>query len=251
MFLDADDVGLGCGGCNVRAQAFCSIAGQEYRFPLHVPITVTLNNKTYLGLTSDLSPNGALYVGETMHALSLGDEVAVEVHLPNLIVRDTAATTFVKTTQTGSVSEMSIGLRFNWSVQGNTGALETFLFGSRLQLEMGGLRETETPPLTRLAEIIRRGESQSTVPANWAAGLLMQLLRTGMLPVAIATIEGAAPLLFSSIELDHSASITLRQPNAGKKGQQRDQAIRLTPTGRVTSPTGDFHLYNTAAHRAA
>lgn len=223
----------------------------EYRFPLHVPITVTFNNKTYLGLTSDLSPNGALYVGEAMPALSLGDEVAVEVHLPNLLVRDTAGASFVKATRTGAASEMSIGLRFNWTVHGNTGALETFLFGSRLQLEMGGLRETETPPLTRLAEILRRGESRSSVPANWAAGLLMQPLRTGMLPVAIATIEGAAPLLFSSIELDHSSSATLRQPNTGQKRRQRDQAIRLTPTGRVTSPTGDFHLYNIATHSAA
>jgi cellulose synthase (UDP-forming) len=223
----------------------------EYRFPLRLPVTLTFRDRTYLGLTSDLSPNGALYIGEAIPQLKLGDEVGVAVHLPNLIVRDTAMATSVKRPQTGRAHGMSVGLHFKWATHGNTGALETFLFGSRLQLEMGSLRETETPPLTRLAEILRREEGKASIAQNWAAGLLMQPLSLGVLPVAIATIEGAAPLLFSSIELDLNLGATLRQPAMDPAGHAADQRIRLTPTGRLTTPTGDFHLYNIAPHSAA
>ncbi|WP_115683533.1 glycosyltransferase [Cupriavidus taiwanensis] len=223
----------------------------EYRFPLRVPATLSVDGKTCLGLTADLSPNGALYLGEAMPGLALGDVVEVAVHLPNLVVHDTAIATFVKASRPGAAYGMSVGLRFNWSAQGNTGALETFLFGSRLQLEMGALRETETPPLTRLAEILGRHGGSPSAAYSWAAALLMQPLRVGMLPVAIATIDGAAPLLFSSIELDLSAGATLRQTMAAQAGAVQEQAVRLTPTGRVTTPTGDFHLYNIAPHSAA
>ncbi|WP_232431504.1 PilZ domain-containing protein [Cupriavidus sp. UYPR2.512] len=223
----------------------------EYRFPLHVPVMLTVHDRTYLGLTSDLSPNGALYTGEAIPKLTLGDVVGVAVHLPNLIVRDTATTTSVKPSRPGSAKGMSVGLHFNWAAYGNTGALETFLFGSRLQLEMGTLRETETPPLTRLAEILHRDKGKASIGQSWAAGLLMQPLRVGMLPVAIATIDGAAPLLFSSIELDLNSGATLRQTTTDHGGNAADQMIRLTPTGRLVTPTGDFHLYNIALHGAA
>ncbi|MNT89173.1 hypothetical protein D3C72_2298540 [compost metagenome] len=73
----------------------------------------------------------------------------------------------------------------------------------------------------------------------------MQPLRSGMLPVAIATIEGTAPLLFSSIELDLNPGTLLRQPAAG---QQTERTVNLTPTGKLTTPTGDFHLYQIAPH---
>lgn len=220
----------------------------EYRFPLRVPVTLTMHDKTYLGLTSDLSPNGALYIGEGIPPLTRGGNIDVAIHLPNLIVRDTAVATFIKGPGPGSTAGTSIGLNFNWEARGNTGALETFLFGSRLQLDMGNLRETETPPLTRLAELLRRDGKAPSIAQSWAAGLLMQPLRSGMLPVAIATIEGAAPLLFSSIELDLNVRATLRQPLGGKTAEE---TVSLTPTGRLITPTGDFHLYNIAPHGSA
>jgi cellulose synthase (UDP-forming) len=220
----------------------------EYRFPLRVPVTLTMHDKTYLGLTSDLSPNGALYIGEGIPPLTRGGNIDVAIHLPNLIVRDTAVATFIKGPGPGSTAGTSIGLNFNWEAHGNTGALETFLFGSRLQLDMGNLRETETPPLTRLAELLRRDGKAPSIAQSWAAGLLMQPLRSGMLPVAIATIEGAAPLLFSSIELDLNVRATLRQPLGGKTAEE---TVSLTPTGRLITPTGDFHLYNIAPHGSA
>ncbi|KWR88441.1 glycosyltransferase [Cupriavidus sp. IDO] len=220
----------------------------EYRFPLRVPVTLTMHDKTYLGLTSDLSPNGALYIGEGIPPLTRGGNIDVAIHLPNLIVRDTAVATFIKGPGPGSTAGTSIGLNFNWEARGNTGALETFLFGSRLQLDMGNLRETETPPLTRLAELLRRDGKAPSLAQSWAAGLLMQPLRSGMLPVAIATIEGAAPLLFSSIELDLNVRATLRQPLGGKRAEE---TVSLTPTGRLITPTGDFHLYNIAPHSSA
>lgn len=223
----------------------------EYRFPLRVPVTLTMQDKAYLGLTSDLSPNGALYVGEAVPALALGGVVDVAIHLPNLIVRDTAVATFVKPPNARPADGASVGLRFNWDARGNTGALETFLFGSRLQLEMGNLRETETPPLTRLAEILLRDGEGPSIVQEWAAGLLMQPLRAGVLPVAIATIEGAAPLLFSSVELDLTANATLRQTVAGPTPDAAEAVVRLTPTGRLATPTGDFHLYNIAPLDAA
>ncbi len=219
----------------------------EYRFPLHVPVTLAVDGKTYLGLTSDLSPNGALYVGEFVPGLAPGNAVDMLIHLPNLIVRDSALATFVGH-RGRDPHAVSIGLRFQWDARGNTGALESFLYGSRLQLEMGNLTETETPPLTRLAELLRREGGRPRFAQSWGAGLLLQPLRSGTLPVAIATLEGAAPLLFSSIELDLNSGATLRQPAAGSLS---DQTVSLIPTGRLRTPTGDFHLYNFTSHSTA
>ncbi|WP_011295801.1 glycosyltransferase family 2 protein [Cupriavidus necator] len=215
----------------------------EYRFPLRLPVTLEVNGETYLGLTSDLSPNGALYIGQRVPGLARGSTVDVLIHLPNLIVQDVAVATFVGNRTSDLGGAASVGLRFRWDARGNTGALETFLYGSRLQLDMGNLTETETPPLTRLAELLGRQGSGPLFAQSWAAALLMQPLRSGKLPVAIATIEGAAPLLFSSIELDLRASTTLRQGAAGKV---TEHTVNLTPTGRLSTPTGDFHLYNIA-----
>lgn len=220
----------------------------EYRFPLRLPVTIEVGGATFLGLTSDLSPNGALYVGQHVPELARGATVDVLIHLPNLIVQDVAVTTFVGHRSSGPGGPASVGLRFKWDARGNTGALETFLYGSRLQLEMGNLTETETPPLTRLAELLHRQGNGPLFAQSWAAGMLLQPLRSGMLPVAIATIEGAAPLLFSSIELDLRNGITLRQCAAGKL---TDQSVSLTPTGRLSTPTGDFHLYNITPHASA
>ncbi|EHP43430.1 cellulose synthase [Cupriavidus basilensis OR16] len=213
----------------------------EYRFPLRLPVTLTMQNKTYLGLTSDLSPNGALYIGQGVPPLTRGGVIDVAIHLPNLIVRDTAVATFIKGPGPSSPHGTSIGLHFNWDAQGNTGGLETFLFGSRLQLDMADFSEVETPPLTRLAELLRRDSTEPLIAQSWAAGLLTQPPRSGMLPVAIATIEGTAPLLFSSIELDLSAATTLRQAISGKTAESK---VSLTSTGKLSTPTGDFHLYN-------
>lgn len=213
----------------------------EYRFPLRVPVTLAVDGKTYLGLTSDLSPNGALYVGEPIPGLARDGTVSVLIHLPNLIVQDTAIATFVGHRSIDPAGAASVGLRFQWDARGNAGALESFLYGSRLQLDMGNLTETETPPLTRLAELLRREGSGQLFAQSWGAGLLVQPLRSGTLPVAIANIEGAASLLFSSIELDLNAGATLRQVAAGKLNEQ---TVSLTPTGRLNTPTGDFYLYN-------
>ncbi|WP_042886396.1 glycosyltransferase [Cupriavidus necator] len=232
----------------VFAHRHASNRRTEYRFPLRVPVTLTLDGDTRLGLTSDLSPNGALYIGEGVPGLSRGGMVDIAIHLPNLIVRDVAQATFVKAPAANTGAQTQIGLQFQWDKAGNTGALETFLYGSRLQLDMGNLTETETPPLTRLAELLRREGGGPSLAQSWAAGLLMQPLRSGMLPVAIATIEGTAPLLFSSIELDLNPGTLLRQPMAG---QQTERAVNLTPTGKLTTPTGDFHLYQIAPHMAA
>ncbi|MGN5476508.1 PilZ domain-containing protein [Cupriavidus basilensis] len=138
----------------------------EYRFPLHVPVTLAVDGKTYLGLTSDLSPNGALYVGEFVPGLAPGNAVDMLIHLPNLIVRDSALATFVGH-RGRDPHAASIGLRFQWDARGNTGALESFLYGSRLQLEMGNLTETETPPLTRLAELLRRESGRPRFAQSW------------------------------------------------------------------------------------
>jgi len=220
----------------------------EYRFPLRLPVTLAVDGTTYLGLTSDLSPNGALYVGQGVPGLARGSTVDVLIHLPNLIVRDVAVATFVGRRTSDPAGAASVGLHFRWDARGNTGALESFLYGSRLQLDMGNLTDTETPPLTRLAELLRREGGGPLFAQSWAPGLLMQPLRSGTLPVAIATIEGAAPLLFSSIELDLNAGATLRQPAAGSLTERN---VSLTPTGRLSTPTGDFHLYNITPHTTA
>lgn len=232
----------------VFAHRHASNRRAEYRFPLRVPVTLTLDGNAYLGLTSDLSPNGALYIGEGVPGLARGGMVDIAIHLPNLIVRDVAQATFVRDPAANTGAQTQVGLHFQWDKRGNTGALETFLFGSRLQLDMGNLTETDTPPLTRLAELLRREGGGPSLAQSWAAGLLMQPLRSGMLPVAIATIEGTAPLLFSSIELDLNPGTLLRQPAAG---QQTERTVNLTPTGKLTTPTGDFHLYQIAPHVTA
>ncbi len=222
----------------------------EYRFPLHVPVVLTVDSRFYLGLTSDLSPGGALYVGEVPPALVRDQHVAVAIHLPNLVVRDKAVATFVRHAgQAGAKGkqESAIGLHFLWEVEANTGALETFLFGNRLQIDMERIEEVASPPLTRLADALRQGGGRQSVAYRWMAGLLLVPQESAGLPVAIAHVDDAAPLLFSSVPIDAAGAAILRQQAAGAPSER---AVSLTPSGTLPTPTGDFHLYNVTSHAA-
>jgi len=216
----------------------------DYRFPLRIPLTLTMENQSFFGLTVDLSASGALYRGEAVPAQARETYVNVEVHLPNAVVRCNAGATFTPrrdvTGQEGCLIELSL----QWASPEARRTLDTFLFGSGLQFEMGRLTETQPPPLTRLASALRRDIRVPVSEHIWEPGLVAQTLNGGAIPIAVAyeRAPGHSPsMIASGIAFDMHKETVLRQRMAGRQAEQR---VSLSPAGMLDTPTGAIHLYH-------
>jgi cellulose synthase (UDP-forming) len=222
-------------------------AGGEYRFPLRIPLTLTMQNQSFFGLTVDLSASSALYRGEVVPELPSEANVDVEVHLPNAVVRCNAAATFTTRREADGQHDCLIELHLQWKSPEARRSLDTFLFGSSLQFEMGRLRERQTPPLTRLARALRRDARLPASDHIWEPGLLSQQGNGASLPIAVAYAKGetgnALSMIASGVAFDVRADTVLRQRIAGR---QSEQHISLSPAGMLETPTGAIHLYNAA-----
>ncbi|WP_316157609.1 glycosyltransferase [Cupriavidus sp. BIC8F] len=220
-------------------------AGGEYRFPLRIPLTLTMQNQSFVGLTVDLSASSALYRGEVVPALPREANVDVEVHLPNAVVRCNAAATFTSRREVAGQHDCLIELHLQWTSPEARRMLDTFLFGSSLQFEMGRLRERQAPPLTRLARALRRDASLPATDHIWEPGLLSQPWNGASVPIAVAYANGntghALSMVASGMAFDVHAETVLRQRIAGRQSEQR---ISLSPAGMLETPTGAIHLYS-------
>ncbi len=195
-------------------------ASGDYRFPLRIPLTLTMQNQSFFGLTVDLSASSALYRGEIVPALPREANVDVEVHLPNAVVRCNAAATFTSRREVAGQDDCLIELHLHWASPQARRTLDTFLFGSGLQFEMGRLRERQTPPLARLAKALRRDASQPASNHIWEPGLLSQQGHEASLPIAVAYAKGetghALSMIASGIAFDVRADTVLRQRITGR-----------------------------------
>jgi len=219
--------------------------GAEYRFPLRIPLTLTTQNQSFFGLTVDLSASSALYRGELVPALPQETSVEVEVHLPNAIVRCNASATFTPRCDGAGQDESLIELHLRWASPQARRTLDTFLFGSSLQFEMGRLRETQPPPLTRLASALRHDIRLPASEHIWEPGLVAQPLNGGAVPIAVAYEKGhsghALSMIASGTAFDMHKETVLRQRIAGRRAEQH---VSLSPAGRLETPTGAIHLYH-------
>jgi cellulose synthase (UDP-forming) len=224
-----------------------SRAGGDYRFPLRIPLTLTMQDQSFFGLTVDLSASSALYRGEVVPALPREAKVDVEVHLPNAVVRCDAAATFTSRQGVSGQEDCLIELHLQWASPEARRMLDTFLFGSSLQFEMGRLRERQAPPLARLASALRRDASLPPNDEIWEPGLLSQQGSDASSPIAVAYAKGEAghalSMIASGMAFDVGADTVLRQRIAGR---QSEQHISLSPAGMLETPTGAIHLYNAA-----
>jgi cellulose synthase (UDP-forming) len=160
----------------------------EIRFPLHIPITLKLQGKSFLGLTEDLSGSGALYHGEVPAQLSGESSPEVEIHLPNLAIRTKASVMFVGGDRSTADPDRTIGLCFSWTSADASRPLETFLSGSSLQFEQGGVIDQRTTLLTRLACGTPTGTDMLGARTHWAPGFLIQLHSGHPVPIAVASM---------------------------------------------------------------
>jgi len=222
----------------------------EYRFPLHMPMMLTLDGRSFLGLSEDLSASGALYHGEVPSRLSPESCPEVEIHLPNLVVRTKASVTFVGDDRGIAHSDRTIGLRFSWASADLSRPLETFLFGSSLQFEQGGVTDQRTTLLTRLARGTPINTSVLGAGSHWAPGFLNQSRDTHPAPVTVVSAvrdTGGMGWILSNGELDTSLDVFLHQRRAGSETTQR---LSLSLSGSLDTPTGQMHLYNVTSRHA-
>jgi len=222
----------------------------DYRFPLHIPIVLAVGGKSFLGLSEDLSASGALYHGEVPAGLSNGATPAVEIHLPNLVVRTTASVTFIGGDGGATNADRTIGLRFGWTSAEASRPLETFLFGSSLQFELGGVTDQRATLLTRLAYGARASTSVLSADTRWAPGFLTAAGAAHPIPVVVASLvrnTGNMLSVLSNAELDASSEAILRQRIAGRETAQR---VSLASSGSLDTPTGQIHLYNVTSRHS-
>jgi cellulose synthase (UDP-forming) len=222
----------------------------EYRFPLHIPMTLKFDGKSFLGLSEDLSASGALYHGEVPARSSRECSPEVEIHLPNLDIRTKASVTFVGGDRGTADPDRTIGLRFSWASADVSRPLETFLFGSSLQFEQGGVTDQRTTLLTRLARGTPASTSVLGAGTHWAPGFLIQLHSGHPVPVAVASTvrdTGNMQLVLSNVGLDTSLEAILRLRAGGSETTQR---VSLSPGGNLDTPTGQMHLYHVTSRHS-
>ncbi|MFL9860709.1 glycosyltransferase [Paraburkholderia madseniana] len=222
----------------------------EYRFPLHIPMMLTLDGRSCLGLSEDLSASGALYHGEVPVWLSPKSSPEVEIHLPNLVIRTKASVTFVGGDRGIANSDRTIGLRFSWASADLSRPLETFLFGSSLQFEQGGVTDQRTTLLTRLARGTPTSTSVLGAGTHWAPGFLIRSRDAHPVPVAVVSAvrdTGDMWWILCNGEFDTSQEVFLRQRQAGSETTQR---VSLGSSGSLDTPTGQMHLYNVTSRHS-
>ncbi|ACC71552.1 glycosyltransferase [Paraburkholderia phymatum] len=218
----------------------------EYRFPVHVPITLKLGHSECLGFTEDLSAAGALYKGAVLHDISQQSSVDVVVHLPNLVVPVPATVTFIWREGMKPGDQPALGLRFNWPNAQASAPLERFLFGSSLQFDLGQMTDQRPTFLARLSGQAAYADNTRGGDPRWSAARIDAGNPGQAVPVVIADdAHNGGILIISNCSLMESTESVELQTLDGA-GIDRRQ-VHLSPDGTLETPTGPMYLYNATA----
>jgi cellulose synthase (UDP-forming) len=222
----------------------------EYRFPVHVPITLKLQDTECLGLTEDLSAAGALYKGPVMQDVSRESLMGVTIHLPNLVVQVPATVTFIWREGVTSGDQPALGLRFNWPTARASASLERFLFGSSLQFDLGKMTDQRPTFLARLAGRPAYAYDARGGDTRWSAARIDAGDAGQTIPVVVAdgTHNGDLSIISNCSLMESAEGVELQTSNGVEYERRR---VCLSPDGMLETPTGPMYLYNATAPTGA
>lgn len=148
---------LGVAAAAIRyALRLAAFRRREYRFPLPVPFKVKLEPHGAMTRATDISPLGCRLSGEVAVRAAVGDVIHGELLLPTGVVAvDARVRSRTVPGEADGAGRAAIGCEFQWASVGDRLQLETFLFGSDLQLRLNGWEERVRTPVDRLADAFR------------------------------------------------------------------------------------------------
>ncbi|HSM10757.1 MAG TPA: PilZ domain-containing protein, partial [Lysobacter sp.] len=216
---------------------------REYRFPLPLPATLTLDGQAMLAVVDDISPAGCRVYGRFPPALCRDQQVTGMLHLPNVEVPFLATVAALIPGENGTESyTKALGLAFEWTDIAARTELETFLFGSDLQWQLHGFEERNRTPSEAGRELFSKRRSGGG-----------QYGEDGQLNWSVAMVEDGGPVLLScpldkaSIRVVASQQpptpghvLMLRTHTRSGIGTRRVRAGRLAAT--LSTPTGPLFI---------
>jgi cellulose synthase (UDP-forming) len=187
---------------------------REYRFPLPVPFKAHLQPRGVMVRASDISPLGCRLSGDVAARASVGDIIRGDLLLPtgvvpvNAIVRSRSAAE-----SAGGSVQASIGCEFDWATVDDRLQLETFLFGSDLQLRLNGWEERVHTPLERLSNLLSGSRRGPRMPAG----------------------QGWSPLVYRRPDSQHAIGVGFISMTGPDDGPRTVVMLDRMPTGAQVS----------------
>jgi cellulose synthase (UDP-forming) len=178
---------------------------REYRFPLPVPFKAHLEPRGAMARATDISPLGCRLSGDVGARVSVGEVIQGELLLPTGVVPVQAVvrSRTVPETPEGA-GKPAVGCEFQWATVEDRLQLETFLFGSDLQLRLNGWEERARTPLERLDDVLRGAQPGAGVLAGRGWSPFVYRRHDAGQSVGVGFISTAGHAAFRTVvTLDH------------------------------------------------
>jgi len=216
---------------------------REYRFPLPLPATLTLDGQTMLAVVDDISPAGCRVYGRFPLALGLDHQVTGTLHLPNVEVPFRAAVAALIPGENGGERyTKALGLAFEWQDNAALAELETFLFGSDLQWQLHGFEERNRTPTEAgrhlfSNRVISNGQYGADGQLNWSAAMVQD---GGPVLLSCPADEGSIRVVASQQPPPTGQVLMLQTHTRSGVGSHQLRAGRLAAT--LSTPTGPLYI---------
>jgi cellulose synthase (UDP-forming) len=223
---------------------------REYRFPLPVPFKAHLQPHGSMARASDISPLGCRLSGDVATRVSVGDLIPGELLLPTgglavtAVVRSRSAPEAA-----GDAGRPEIGCEFRWASVENRLLLETFLFGSDLQLHLNGWEERVRTPLERLAGWLGAAKSGPRVPTaqGWSPFVYRHPRSKEAVGVGFISMPGPDATARTIVTLDQLPAMSKVSAHEVTDAGPRHVTGQLGDTEMIATRSAPLYLYRLTA----
>ena len=223
---------------------------REYRFPLPVPFKVRLLPHGSMARASDISPLGCRLSGEVATRVSVGEVITGQLLLPTGELPVTAVVRSRAVPETpGGAGRPAIGCEFQWASVEHRLQLESFLFGSDLQLHLNGWEERVRTPLERLPAWLGGTKRGPRMPASqgWSPLVYRHSGSNQAIGVGFISIPGSEAIPRTVVTLDQLPGISNVSAHEITDAGPRHVTGRLGETEMIETHSAPLYLYRLTA----
>jgi len=223
---------------------------REYRFPLPVPFKARLQPHGSMARASDISPLGCRLSGDVAARVSVGDTIPGTLLLPT---GELAVTAVVRSHNAPGPEEGAgrpeIGCEFRWDSVEARLQLETFLFGSDLQLHLNGWEERVRTPLERLSAWLGGARPGPRLPTGrgWSPFVYRQAGSKDAIGVGFISAPGPGETPRTVVTLDQLPAMSKVSAHEVTDAGPRHVTGRLGDTELIETRSAPLYLYRLTA----
>ena len=223
---------------------------REYRFPLPVPFKARLEPRGCTARASDISPLGCRLSGDVATKVSVGSVIHGELLLPTGVLPvDAVVRSLVVPEKPGAAGQPVIGCEFQWSSLDDRPQLETFLFGSDLQLRLNGWEERVRTPLEKVSGWLGNTQGGPRMPAarGWSPLLYRRPGADHAIGVGFISVSGPDHAPRTVVTLDNLPDGSQVSAHEVTEAGPRHVSGRLADNELVQTHAAPLYLYRLTA----